>query len=75
MGIFLIKEQPKALGMFGGDSIEVVRQSVTSFELFRSVLLHVLAHSSSNATDGTIDFEKELTKYLGKIAFILHENN
>lgn len=75
MGIFLIKEHPNALGIFVGNRIEIVRKSLTSFELFISVLLHELAHSSSNATDGTIDFEKELTKYLGKIAFILHENN
>ena len=75
MKIVLIKEHPNASGIFDGNRIEIVRKSLTYFELFISVLLHELAHSSSNATDGTIDFENELTKYLGKIAFILHENN
>ena len=63
------------MGIFVGNTIEIVRKSLTSFELLISVLLYDLAHSSCNATGGTIDFEKELTKYLGKIAFILHENN
>ena len=71
--ITLIKEHPNALGVFTENRIEIVVSALNSLEVCLGVILHEIAHSIKNDTDGTVAFEKELTNFLGKISVILHE--
>lgn len=58
----------EACGLWTGTEIIVKRSELASVESYASTLLHEIAHARSGATDVTIEFEQELTLFLGKVA-------
>ncbi|MFC8935662.1 hypothetical protein ACFT1A_26565 [Rhodococcus sp. NPDC057135] len=58
------------LGLYQKDMNRIVihRGQLANADRFCGTLLHELAHARSGATDGTREFERELTKLLGAIA-------
>jgi hypothetical protein len=58
------------LGMWdpAGQRIIIRRDQLRTLAAFAGTLLHELGHATSGTTDGTMEFEDELTRLLGQIA-------
>ncbi len=52
-------------------TIIIKRTQLENLELYAGTLLHEVAHAISGATDASSEFEKSLTKLLGKIVSLL----
>lgn len=50
------------------NAIVIKRSNLSSLDRYAGVLLHEVAHATTNTVDATREFERVLTTYLGKIA-------
>lgn len=48
--------------------IIIKREQLSNFKAFAGTLIHELAHAKSGATDGTREFETQLTRFLGDLS-------
>lgn len=60
--IYIIKDHPNANGISSFGRIEIVKRVLSDKAKLFNTLIHEICHTTSNATDATIDFENMLTE-------------
>jgi len=60
------------LGMWDAAEQRIIirRDQLRTLAAFAGTLLHELGHAISGTTDGTMEFEDELTRLLGQVASV-----